>query len=949
MDNTVAYYLNITTSFSGYPPYCAAFRQGERHLTYISCSRHLKASYLCEVKKPEQTSSLHRGTISPFPFPSASVLDHAHMSPCGKKGSTYSFLQCDRLTQCYGATLEEMQVCLERRQDVNETSFTCANGQVVHYSLVCDHRLDCDDGSDEDFCRFLPCLDGQFLCVASRECLPPEAVCDGEYHCVDKSDEKSCWVSKTLSEWETVAPPAIIDFRSPGNITFVDVDISLNGSVCPETHFQCPGGGYCLPVYLRCNGVWDCPGREDEAECISHSCPGYYRCRGEYICLHADHLCDGLFQCPRHDDELLCDLKCPLFCICHGFAFICLYAFPASRYPQLRYLNADNLEMSFQNFANNHLLIYLTLRDCGIKEIGRVNLPNLQTLYLDFNDIRTITSEEFSTMKNLRRLSLAFNKLLSLQAMDFSNLTFPYLHFLDLSGGSTTEITNTSFLPFPNVQHLKFYKSKLRRVLEPGFNRLHKLQILDVSECPETEFYGEMFKGLSRLRTIYASKFQMCCPAVLPENFDPDHCHAPSDDVSSCEALLRADVFRAFLVMYALFALLGNFVSFVYRVFGKGVTKQLGFDIFVTHLCVADFLMGVYLAIVGIADRIYYGTYEWNSSQWKQSVACQIAGFLSLLSSEVSAFLICFITLERFLLIRFPHRNLRFTPKSALIACIVGWVVGVLFAATPFFPFSPPWDFYGQTGICIPLPITRKVFPGSEYSFYLMIVCNFVLFLLIAAGQLLIFWSIRSQTKLVSSSSKKAKDMAIARRLLAVVMSDFLCWFPIGLLGLMARSGVPISGDVNVAMAIFILPFNSALNPFLYTLHTLLERHRAARAQRQSEKLSETASRLCPNCAKREQDLSLNTASVMISGPPDRVTITEVTDQEILILIEAFLKEHLTTPEYFHLKDHVVEVISRGNSSSPIGGQKSLADPIPLKADTGCMLGIFVFPQPTER
>ena len=46
----------------------------------------------------------------------------------------------------------------------------------------------------------------------------------------------------------------------------------------------------------------------------------------------------------------------------------------------------------------------------------------------------------------------------------------------------------------------------------------------------------------------------------------------------------------------------------------------------------------------------------------------------------------------------------------------------------------------------------------------------------------------------------------VARRLLTVAICDNLCWFSIGLPGLMASSGTPISGVVNVAMAIFLLP-----------------------------------------------------------------------------------------------------------------------------------------------
>nr|KAG5686764.1 hypothetical protein BaRGS_024091 [Batillaria attramentaria] len=87
-----------------------------------------------------------------------------------------------------------------------------------------------------------------------------------------------------------------------------------------------------------------------------------------------------------------------------------------------------------------------------------------------------------------------------------------------------------------------------------------------------------------------------------------------------------------------------------------------------------------------------------------------------------------------------------------------------------------------------------------------MIVLNFVLFVLIAAGQVLIYWSVQKNSMSTSSTNKSSNDLTIARRLIAIVMSDFLCWFPIGLLGLMSTNDVPVSGEVNVVMAIFVLP-----------------------------------------------------------------------------------------------------------------------------------------------
>nr|KAG5696489.1 hypothetical protein BaRGS_016528 [Batillaria attramentaria] len=243
--------------------------------------------------------------------------------------------------------------------------------------------------------------------------------------------------------------------------------------------------------------------------------------------------------------------------------------------------------------------------------------------------------------------------------------------------------------------------------------------------------------------------------------------------------------------------------------------------------------MGVYLAIVGVADRMYQGTYLWNDTLWKTSTACKVAGFLSLLSSEVSAAIICLITLDRFLVLRFPFRQeLHLRKRSAQVACAVTWTLGIVIAAVPLLPITSHWQFYSQNGICIPLPITQNNFPGQDYSFGIMIVLNFVLFVLIAAGQAFIYWSIRSNSMSVTDSTKKSKDLAIAQRLVTIALSDFLCWFPIGLLGIMAATGTAIPGEVNVAIVIFVLPFNSALNPFLYTLNIILERRRREQEKR---------------------------------------------------------------------------------------------------------------------
>ena len=117
-----------------------------------------------------------------------------------------------------------------------------------------------------------------------------------------------------------------------------------------------------------------------------------------------------------------------------------------------------------------------------------------------------------------------------------------------------------------------------------------------------------------------------------------------------------------------------------------------------------------------------------------------------------------------------------------------------------------------------------------------MIILNFVLFLLIAVCQAIIYWSVRPNS--ISSSKKTgSRDTTIARRLTTVVLSDFLC-----LLGVLASTGTPIPDELNVAVAIFVMPFNSALNPFLYTFNVLMEKRRKVQ---EAYLLKRLESRLC--------------------------------------------------------------------------------------------------------
>ena len=704
--------------------------------------------------------------------------------------------------------------------------FACADKRrTLPYSLVCDFRYDCWDHSDESFCFHsqLCSEDNGYLCT-NGQCIPFSHKCDRKEDCLDGSDESKCAVHQTRTANDFIfsnkkSSASVLMHTHTG--AYEQRPISPL-EPCPDNYFRCPSSGHCLPVYLRCNDVHDCPQSEDEHDCENFTCPDFYKCRGSDACVHVTHVCDGIAQCPMKDDEMFCDRSCPYRCHCQGWEMICRGPFDVGSFPYIRYLDARHSLTMLSHLASNTYLVYLNIAMCRITHIGNVTLPNLQVLDVSWNSIGSVDMDVFLSFKQLHRLYLMGNPLTEMTGGHLDE-HHTFLSHIDLSHTSLSTFTGEPLQRFFALKSLNISFCNMTTVVEGGFGPTPTLQQIDLRGTLVAAHSQNVFKPLVGLKRVYTSNYKLCCPPMLPDRFMKDMCFSPQDELSSCQDLLRSDLYRVFLWLMCIVSLAGNLGCLCFRTFALKSQSASGFSVFVSSLSLADCFMGVYLAFVGVADEVFRGYYYLYEYTWISGVPCSVAGAMSLLSSEVSAITICCITLDRFLVLRFPFSTLRFSRRSARVACVLTWLVGFALSLVPL--LVPHWEFYRQTGICIPLPVTRQEFKGHAYSFGLMIIFNFILFLVIAAGQLFIYDSVRVNT-METNASQKVHDITIARRLLTVAVSDFLCWFPIGMLGLLAAGGIPIPGEVNVAMAIFVLPLNSALNPFLYTFNVLMERRR---------------------------------------------------------------------------------------------------------------------------
>ena len=168
-DNTTALSYNISYCCGTLSPYCAAFHQTLDHLTVIQCDRILDAHFLCEMSADtDQQSESGQGSSISLPVPSHPAFAARGMVECQDHSASRQFLGCD--TRSGRRDSPDTPPCPHDRRDLDSLWFQCRdNSGCVPYTLVCDHRQDCADGSDEDFCHFTPCSRAQFACSDDRQ------------------------------------------------------------------------------------------------------------------------------------------------------------------------------------------------------------------------------------------------------------------------------------------------------------------------------------------------------------------------------------------------------------------------------------------------------------------------------------------------------------------------------------------------------------------------------------------------------------------------------------------------------------------------------------------------------------------------------------------------------------------------------------------------------------
>ena len=397
------------------------------------------------------------------------------------------------------------------------------------------------------------------------------------------------------------------------------------------------------------------------------------------------------------------------------------------------------------------------------------------------------------------------------------------------------------------------------RFLLPENPEILNVQLTNIADVGEN-----VFSKVTNIRTVNSSTYKLCCPGVLGSRIPKHLCHYTGGAVLSCTNLIEEPSLHFVAWSVGLVALVGNAAALVYRLVWDREMLKKPFSFFVTNLGVSDLFTGVYPITVAGADAVFHGKYiiydfNWRSNRMKRvevmlAIVTRTIGVLVTMASITSTLFISLIMIDRYLAVRFPFGEFRFSILRVYLAVTGSWCLGLLTALLPASPFTQHWKVFSTNGMCVALPLGTERHPRQWYGTTLFVGFNLLSFIFIGVGQTLIYRTLKNTGKrTINSMSKhsqlyqnqKLQEYAVAKRLFLVVMTDFLCWFPIITLGVMALAGVNLGDAAYRWSALLVMPINSAVNPVLYTLPDVRKKwENFKEARRQKRKAAANRRRL---------------------------------------------------------------------------------------------------------
>ena len=492
-----------------------------------------------------------------------------------------------------------------------------------------------------------------------------------------------------------------------------------------------------------------------------------------------------------------------------------------------------NLRKLFLN-GNN-----LTILEQGMFE----GLPSLERLYLVRNQISEIHQGVFDGLHGLEILYLEGNDIKDIRSSVFKDL--PSLNIIQLTNNQLSSLSTNTFQDLHSLHYLNLENNTLQKLEDDFCKNCDSLETLNIIGNPLQWVKIASFSALTNSTQVLVDDHATCCFVEIA------NCTAQNQRpvFLTCERLLPKPILRICMWILGMCALCGN-IFVLYTRLRQRRDREKVQSLLIIHLSFSDLLMGVYMLILTSAD-LHFGVYfPSHANGWRGGQTCQLASVLSVLSSEASVFFLTLISIDRLLGVKFPFSRFRLDLQSTKIVTSALWIFALTLSTMPLLLSRINTDIYDVSEVCIGLPMARKSVtesknrsvllsrfytkriqvevtenldtePGMYYSIAIFIGLNLLCFVIIVICYVLIFLTVKRSSRRAGRQRERDEEIRMAAKMAIIVLTDFLCWMPVIITGILVQSNViEISPVLYAWMVTFVLPINSSVNPFMYTIAT---------------------------------------------------------------------------------------------------------------------------------
>ena len=507
-------------------------------------------------------------------------------------------------------------------------------------------------------------------------------------------------------------------------------------------------------------------------------------------------------------------------------------------------------------FRGSHKLYLIYLQNNQLVSLSPDSfsgLHKLNSLWMQNNHLDLLPAGLFNDLNSLVILNLENNYLVSLPATLFKT-NGSSLENLLLADNQLQFLSFHLFDDLINLEFLDLSNNRLTHI--PRLGHMTQLSTLNMIGNPLTGITHEHFDGISETVTIIADQSVIC---VCYMN-SSDTCFNTKERSSylTCSPLLSLTILSIFTWTLGICATIGNgFVLFWKQSKYSGQKNKVQ-SLLLSNLAVSDFLMGIYMIIIASADAYYKEYFPMSAEEWRSGLTCRIASTLAFTSSEASVFFVTLISIDRLINIKFPYTLRKLRIKSTRWSSAMMWATSLTLGLSASISAGRNSEFYDNSHVCIGLPLAQLVrfntsttsvtatllpifgslipsyetvhvvankyrSPGLYFSVAVFIGLNMLCFLLILSCYIVIIKTVFQTSKAASRQREMAEEIRMTVKVSAIVLTDFFCWFPICLIGALVQAGVvTIPPETFAWVVTFVLPINSAINPFMYTIGSLI-------------------------------------------------------------------------------------------------------------------------------